>query len=298
MNKKRRADLIRLLAVAIVIFAVIYFYFNAFVPRLIPRPMRIGIIQQPVTLLILGTDLNFDAVSNKEIFNVNTRTDTIMLVRFDPIADKIKIISIPRDTYVNIPGYGYSKINAAHVYGGVPLTRQTISELLGRQKIDYYLEIQPEIVIELVNLLGGLKINVEKEMRYVDHAQHLNINLKPGLQKLSGQQAQDYIRFRHDAAGDLGRIERQQKFFAALTQALLSPPNLVKSPMILMATLKNVKTDLPAGLLFRLANYCRFISLDNIVHQTVPGTPTTVPGAGSIILPDKYQLQEMLKTIF
>ncbi|MBI5400138.1 LCP family protein [Candidatus Saganbacteria bacterium] len=293
MKRGHKPDFIRLLALVIVALAIIFFYLNAFIPRLIPKFTRFGIIRQPVTLLILGTDVDFDMVTKKEIGDINTRTDTIMVARFNPINNKIKLLSIPRDTYVNIPGFGFSKINAAHVYGGPNLTKQTVSELLNRP-IDHYIEIQPEVVIELVDLLGGVNIEVEKDMSYVDRAQKLDINLRQGKQKLSGKLAHDYIRFRHDAMGDLGRVERQQKFLTALTRTLLRPANIIKSPLLLGAILKHVKTDLSPGLLFRLINYCRFIPLDKIAAQTAPGIPTTVPGAGSIIIPDKSALQKLV----
>ncbi|MDD5593796.1 MAG: LCP family protein, partial [Candidatus Margulisbacteria bacterium] len=212
--KKIKVDLIRLLAILIIITGIIYLDANLFFPRTVPGFLRIGIMRRPANILILGTDLNFSAETRKEVV-ADGRTDSIILMRIDPVRYRIVLLSIPRDSFVNIPGFGYNKINAANVLGGVALTKKTVSELTG-VGVDYYVKLNPAAVTDLVNLLGGINIFVERDMYYVDRAQNLFINLKHGWHKLSGLEAQDYMRFRHDAAGDIGRVERQQKFIQTL----------------------------------------------------------------------------------
>ncbi|MFH1347966.1 MAG: LCP family protein, partial [Candidatus Margulisiibacteriota bacterium] len=166
MKKKNKVkiDLTRILAIFIVILAVVYFYINSFAPQLIPKSLRIGVARKPINVLILGTDITFDSRTRKPIPDIDGRTDTIVLARIDPIHSKINLLSIPRDTYANIPGFGRQKINAAHVYGGTALTKQTIAQLI-KQPVDYYIEITPPAVTKMVDLLGGVTIDVEKDMR-------------------------------------------------------------------------------------------------------------------------------------
>lgn len=293
----RKIDSIRLSASIVIIFAIVYFYLNLFSPSRIPRFLRVGTLRKPITLLILGTDITYDAVSRKPIPGLEGRTDSILLAHVDPIRYKIKILSIPRDTYANIPGYGHQKINAAHAYGGINLTKQTISDLTNT-KIDYYLEFNPSFIKKLVDLLGGVSLYVEKDMSYVDHAQNLNINLKQGWQKLSGKQAHGYIRFRYDAEGDWGRMRRQQQFLKALSQALVKPTNIAKLPFTIFSVLKEVKTDLPLPYAIRLANSVRMLTAKDIKTDTSTGEETSLPGAGSVIIPNQDILRSKVKDLF
>ncbi|HVN67885.1 MAG TPA: LCP family protein, partial [Candidatus Sulfotelmatobacter sp.] len=258
---------------------------------------RIGITRKPTTILLVGTDLNFSADSGKALQGSDGRTDTILLLRIDPVSYRVNALSIPRDSFVNVPGYGYQKINAAHVFGGIALTERTIEELTGKH-IDYYLEINPYEVIKLIDLLGGIDLYVEKDMYYVDNAQHLNINLKQGRQKLSGLQAQDYLRFRHDAAGDLGRIERQQKLLRTLMVALAQPANILKAPVALKIALGSIKTDLSFANIIRLANFARLLAPDEIRSFTPSAESGTSPYAGSILYLNRASLDEILKDRF
>src|SRR5690606_13458695 len=122
------------------------------------------------------------------------RTDTIILATIDKAEGSIHAVAIPRDTRVRIPGRsGYDRINAAHAYGGPKLAVRTVEELLGIE-IDYYVRIDYEGFETIIDTLGGVVIDVERPMRYVDRAQGLDIDLKPGVQLLNGKQALDYVR--------------------------------------------------------------------------------------------------------
>lgn len=299
MNERRKKlDQARLLAIFVVFLSVVYFNLNVFTPFLIPKIFRFGVIRQPLNVLIVGTDLRFDG-NNRPIMDGNGRTDTILLVKFDPINSRINILSIPRDTYTLIQGYGMTKINAAHVYGGIPLAEQTVTELTGIH-IEHYLEVSPKVLIDLVDLIGGIQIEVEKDMYYTDRAQNLFIDLKKGWQKLDGKKAHEYIRFRHDAEGDIGRIARQQIFMRALTQALLKPSNLPKAPFAILKALSEIKTDLSIPQFVRIVNWARALGPVSLKTITIPGEATTLdlPGAGSVWLPNKTGLQDAVKELF
>src|SRR3990167_10819327 len=108
-------------------------------------------------------------------------------------------------------------------------------------------------------------------MYYVDRAQNLHINLKQGRHKLSGKEAAGYLRFRHDVFGDIGRIERQQKFLQTLFKSFARPTNLLKAPIALKIATRHIKTDLPPLKLMRLLNFTRLLSGGDIQAFTAAG---------------------------
>ena len=295
--KSNRVDFARILAVSTIILAIVYFYFNIFYPRLIPKSLKIGIIRRPLNILILGTDTNFDAVTLKPMPNAQGRADTILLAHIDPIKWQINVLSIPRDTYTFIPGVGMNKINCANAYGGAALAKQTVSILM-QKKIDYYIEIRPSAVTKMVDLLGGVYLFVDKDMYYVDHAQNLNINLKKGWQKLNGKKAHDYIRYRNDIYGDIGRIGRHQIFLKALLQALIRPSNLVKAPFIIKTVLQEIDTDLPLSKTIRILNLSRSFSANNIRTTMVSGEAFYLKDAGAVWLPDSFSIKNTADQLF
>jgi LCP family protein required for cell wall assembly len=296
-KKKRKIDILRLSAILVILIAIVYFYLNILSPRLIPKSIRIATIREPINILIVGTDTTFSAETHKPLPNLKGRADTILIAHFNPIDSKISVLSIPRDTYAPIPGHDAQKINAANAYGGISLMKQTVEELIG-QKIDYYIEIKPAAIAKFVDLLGGVYVNVEKNMYYSDAAQNLNINLKKGRQKLSGKQAHDYIRFRHDFRGDIGRIERQQAFLKALINTIINPTNIVKAPLILESALKETESDIPPQLIARIFNLCRIISFDNVTTAIISGEVSYVENIGSVWFPDQSAISEQIDEFF
>src|SRR3989339_840034 len=121
----------RLLALFTLIGGIVYFYLTVFTPHLVPVFLRIGSVRVPTNILILGIDMNYDRFTGQRIVDMNGRTDTIIIARIDPVGYKLKLLSIPRDTVVDIPGYGPPKINAANVYGGTDLVKETIYKMTG-----------------------------------------------------------------------------------------------------------------------------------------------------------------------
>lgn len=148
------------------------------------------------------------------------RADSIMLVSLDPSKNTISILSVPRDTYVEIPGRGMSKINHAHAYGGTALLKQTVSTFFD-VPIHHVVKFSLKGIHDYVDEIGGVGIYIPKDMNYEDRNAGLTIALKKGYATLDGDKAVQFLRFRHDRAGDIGRIERQQQFFYALAKEVL-----------------------------------------------------------------------------
>jgi LCP family protein required for cell wall assembly len=171
------------------------------------------------------------------------RSDSINLVHIDFSNNRIGILSIPRDTLVDIPGYGQDKINHAHTYGGPELSCATASNFL-KIPVYYYVEVNFPMFVELVDRIGGVTLDIEKPLYYDDYAANLHVHLNPGIQRLSGYETMGYVRFRHDSSSDWGRIDRQQKFFEALAKELMQPSNLARFPYILYSVSSNIRTNL------------------------------------------------------
>lgn len=217
-------------------------------------------------ILVLGID---DAFGH--------RSDTIMVLHTDPTQKEASLISIPRDTLAVLPGRGLDKINHAYAYGGVELARKTVEDLL-EIEIPHYILVSLAGVINLIDELGGVPINVEKKMYYIDHAGGLYIDLKPGFQRLSGKESMGYIRYRLDG-GDFSRIERQQKFLQALANEMFKRDNLLRSPKLFLSLLAYIESDLNSKQTLGLSMGLRSAYELGRVHlATLPGTDMMVDG--------------------
>lgn len=204
------------------------------------------------------------------------RSDTILFVTVDIDDKNMRVVALPRDTRVQIPRHGYQKLNHAYAYGGVDLTKSTIEQYLD-QPILYYFVVDYNSFPSLVNALGGVEIDVQKRMKYVDKAGGVNINIQPGLQTLDGENALNFVRFRMDALGDIGRIQRQQQFMKAMLKKAYDPRNLIKIPEIASEVLKLIKTDMQPTLAVQLAGFVQNeIGRERIFFSTLPGKPVTM----------------------
>jgi LCP family protein required for cell wall assembly len=202
-------------------------------------------LARPINVLVLGIDktghLHKTRFSASEGLGGNS--DTMLLARIDPSTHQVTVLSIPRDTQVQIAGR-LAKINDANAKGGIALAGQTVSQLLGSTPIDRYLRVDSRGFIELVDALGGVEVTIPKAMNYEDHTQKLSIHFQPGTQVLNGQHLEEYVRFRHDQLGDIGRVQRQQAVLKSLSSQVLQPWTLLKAPQLLAVIQKNVDTDL------------------------------------------------------
>ncbi len=231
-------------------------------------------LEQPLNILVMGVDSNG---KNTERF-VGTRSDSMILVSLDPQKQKVGVISIPRDSRVQLAnGRGTDKINSAHALGGPQLAIDTVSQYLNIP-IDKYLVVDATGLKEILESLGSVDVVVEKKMSYTDHTAKLFVNLEPGPQTLNAKQAEQYIRFRHDAKGDIGRIERQQWFARQLLNKLAQPEMLVKLPGLLDTIHQCVITNLTVDEMVRLFGFACHLHTKQIDMATLPGVPGSVNG--------------------
>lgn len=206
-------------------------------------------------------------------------SDTILVVAVDLDNKIVRGISIPRDTRIEIADKGFQKINAAYSIGGSELATEAAQAVLGVD-IDYYVQTDIAGLKNIVDLIGGVGIEVEKNMRYTDRRGGLYINLKKGYRHLDGDKALQYVRFRHDALGDITRIQRQQKFLRAIARHMLEPKNIMRAPGIVSEIYEKgyVHTNLNLKDLKSLIELARDIPPDQMEMETVPGAPENISG--------------------
>ncbi|WP_347276018.1 LCP family protein [Leptolyngbya sp. FACHB-321] len=227
-------------------------------------------VGRSVNILVMGIDRVPQAkAGSKELFN--GRSDTMLLLRVDPTDDSVKLLSIPRDTQVSIPTVGVTKVNDANVRGGSELAARTVSGLLNGISIDRYVRVDTAAFRELVDLLGGVEVYVPEKMSYVDQTQKLKIDLSPGLQTLNGDQAEQFARFRQDAYGDIGRVQRQQTLLKALLKRLTNPLVLPRLPGLVSAMQKYIDTNLSLEEMIALTSAGRKLSQGNFKMVMLPG---------------------------
>ena len=209
-------------------------------------------------------------------------TDTILLAAYDVPNQKLNVMSIPRDTMVNVP-WDIKRINSVYnFYGGdekgIKALYQEISQLVGFVP-DYEVVVEWKAVGELVDALGGVWFDVPRNMNYDDPVQDLHIHISKGWQKLNGEQAMGVIRYRHDndmrygyANGDLGRIETQQAFLKAVVEQCLQIQNVARINELAKVFTENVSTDLTINNLAWFAQEAIFggLRMENVNFHTMP----------------------------
>lgn len=241
-------------------------------------------LQDPVNILVMGIDRVPDSDKNPET-RFSGRSDTMLLVRFQPEDHSLKILSIPRDSRVRLPNGSYDKINSANAIGGVPYTKQVIQENLEGINIDKHIRVTTNAFKDLVDLIGGVEVYVPIDMQYTDKTQGLYIDLKEGKQTLNGDQAEQFARFRYDNLGDIGRVQRQQILLKALREKLQSPQAIFKIPQAIKLLQQEIDTDLTQSEILSLSAYG--LSLDKQdIHMVM------LPGRASY--PNEYRLSYWL----
>lgn len=238
-----------------------------------------------LNVLLLGVD---------QRDNEPARADTIILASVHLKDKAVHLLSLPRDTRVAIPEKDVTrKINYAHAVGGAELTVKTVEKFLD-VPVHYYVETNFQGFSKMIDALGGVTINVGNRMYYPDEG----IDLYAGLQKLNGDDALSYVRWRSDGRGDIGRIERQQKFFRALADQAMSFSTVWKIPELLDELNEYVETDMSIKNMLILAN--KFKDIDEIKLETtmVPGRPDEVNYGGSYWIADEKALAKIMKNIY
>ncbi len=197
------------------------------------------------------------------------RADAIAFVTIDIDRRIVRVMSIPRDTRVQLPK-GWDKINHAYAYGGLDMLRETIVNFLGLP-VNYYVLVNYDSFPSIIDLIGGVDINVERRMVYNDNAGKLHINIPRGFQRLDGKTALHYVRFRHDALGDIGRVKRQQEFIKAVLKKLQTPSMIPKIPELAQKAIEMVNSDMTPAQALQLASYLADLPGENLKFFTLPG---------------------------
>jgi LCP family protein required for cell wall assembly len=248
--------------------------------------------KERVNILLLGIDRR-DLRPDEQ-----PRSDSMILVSIDPVGKTYDLFSILRDTYVEIPGYGSSRINAALAEGGPELAMETVSGFVGLP-VDRYVITDFEGFKHLIDAVGGVEIDVEKNMRYRDPSDKglYDINLKKGLQRLDGDKALQYVRFRHDAMSDYTRTERQRKLLAALAEQLQKGTTLLQLPAILDSVRPYVQTNMSSGDMLKLSALALQLKSEQAGQYQLPpmGAFRESNRGGSVLLPDRDQVKKYVQ---
>ncbi|MDY7013935.1 MAG: LCP family protein, partial [Cyanobacteriota bacterium] len=227
-------------------------------------------LERPINILVMGIDRVPDAPPGSQA-SFDGHSDTMLLLRFDPTRQTLNLLSIPRDTQASIPGAGTTKINDANVLGGSQLAVEVVSETLNDISIDRYVRVTNDAFRQLVDLVGGIEVDVPYAMDYTDVTQRLEIHLKPGRQILDGDRAEQFARFRMDRNGDIGRVQRQQILLKALRSRLQSPAMIPRLPQAARAMQQYVDTDLSWEEMLALVGFSVGLEKENIQMVMLPG---------------------------
>lgn len=234
-------------------------------------------LTRPVNILILGTKVltsdvgrytdGFDARVN----SFDGLSDTMLLVRFDPDRKAVTVLSMPRDTRVELAKHGAIKINSTNQRGGAVLAAKAVTKLLDGVTIDRYVRVNVQGAEKLIDALGGVEIYVPKDMKYTDQTQHLYIDLKKGWQRLNGEQAVQFMLFRQDALGDIGRVQRQQLLMRALVEQAASLQTVRRVPKILDVIESHLDTNLSVEEMLALSAFAAQTDRDKVQMLMLPG---------------------------
>ncbi|PHV71292.1 hypothetical protein CS063_06265 [Sporanaerobium hydrogeniformans] len=241
------------------------------------------------------------------------RTDVIIVVNFNSKTNKIKVVSVPRDTKVvwseeqraalkEDKGYTQyvSKINEMTAYGGMKNIRKyTMNELeniLGIT-IDNYAVVNLEAFRKIVDTIGGVEVDVPSRMQYSDPYQNLYIDLQPGVQLLRGDKAEQLVRFRSYPRGDEDRIVVQQLFLQSFAEKIMSPQTLTKLPQFINILIKDLTTDVSLPQIMDYYPYLQNFNIDNLAFATLPGEGRMENGVSYFFI-DTVKLPEFIENIF
>ena len=311
-RKKRRRKRI-LLSIFTILLLLIFgsgIYVYSFISGLKTNTLGNGVepasSSEPINILVLGMDVgDTDNQTNKAI----RRSDTIMVFNYNPNTKKAHIVSIPRDTLIEVDGYldtgeyqRYWKINAAYALGGEEEIITHVESLLDIS-INYVVEIDYNAFRSVVDAIGGVEMTIEQDMYYDDEEQDLHINFTAGeTVLLDGEKAEEFFRWRQNndgtglANGDLDRIKNQQLFISKLLDKAMRPSIVFKAPKILKAIGDNVDTNIPANKLISLGLKVLRLNSSDIIMTTLQGEPEDIYGQSYIVAYKDYN-RELINSL-
>lgn len=250
-------------------------------------------VKEPVNILLLGVDAG--DYNNKTSHNPK-RSDTMILVRYNPDDNKVYMLSLPRDTRVTINGHK-EKLNAAHSIGGVPLAIETIEKMLGL-KINYYAKVDYSGFRSCIDAIGGIDMEIPYNMDY--DAYGINIHFKKGeFVHMDGKKAEEFVRWRKNndgggyAMGDLGRVATQQQFILKIIEKMKTPAGILKIPSLIETASKYVTTNMNAATMIKYMFKLRSIDASQINNKVLEGEPKYIGGVSYFIY-NKEKNQEYL----
>ncbi|KQL53842.1 transcriptional regulator [Heyndrickxia shackletonii] len=251
--------------------------------------------EKPINFLLLGIDTREGEQS---------RTDSIIVSQYDAQNRSIKLASIMRDSFVKIPGYNrvYNKLNHAYYVGGEDLLKKTIERNFGIQ-IDHVITIDFKGFVKVIDTIApeGIKVDLNQAI-----IKDMALNVPPGEHNLHGEELLKYVRFRHDARSDFGRVDRQQEVLLKMKDKFQKEMNTLdgfaKIPSLLDSSIKYIHTDLKTNEILTLASTIFLQRIDNLDTMRIPVkngfTNRNVPYAGAVLQLDYKKNIKALNQFF
>lgn len=265
--------------------------------------------------LLLGH--NKETVENLETLRIlvmgesTGMSDTIIACSYNPKTQNVSMLSIPRDTYVTNGNYKYSaynKINSLYSGGKTPeKTVQAVNEITGLD-INYYILVDTEALVKLVNLIGGVYFDVPTDMNYDDDGQDLHIHLTKGYQNLTGEQVEQVVRFRHNNDGtsyppeygdeDYGRMKTQRNLIIEIAKQTIQLKNITEIKNILNIMKEDVKTNVNFNSIIDYVPYAVNIDMNTIKTCQLPGISENRKGYGWFFYYDEEKTKKLVDELF
>lgn len=292
-KKIRKALLIAVSVYLVVLFLSVILFFTGLKDKGNASASTPG-LTEPVNILVLGMDIG--SVSDQDNESIK-RTDTMMVINYNPDTRNTQIVSIPRDTLVTENGKNY-KANAAYVKGGAAKAKKVVENILSIN-INYVVNIDYTAFRDFIDSIGGVKMQINRDMIYDDDSQNLHINFKKGTTvNLNGQKAEEFFRWRKNndgtgfENGDIDRIQNQHDFIQQVEKKIKSPFIIFRTPFILTKLGSDIDTNMSAVSIIydgiRIA-----MSKGTFNMTTLQGTPKTIGGQSYYII-DKNSNKDLL----
>jgi polyisoprenyl-teichoic acid--peptidoglycan teichoic acid transferase len=246
------------------------------------RPNAVDISEDPVSILLMGVDKRQ---------HDSGRSDTLMVMTINPKEKSVQMMNIPRDTYVEIPGHGYDKINHAYAYGGTDLTIRTVEDFLDIP-IDHYAKVNMEGFRRIVDELGGVTVHVPFTFEFRGEL------YEKGKMTLNGDEALGFAQMRKaDPRGDFGRNDRQQQVIKGILEKGTSVYAIPKLDNILKHVGENVVTDISPIEMIQLQRIYSEMDRKQMESIHINGTDRTIGGIYYFVVDpqEKQRIQHELK---
>ncbi|MFH1074633.1 MAG: LCP family protein [Candidatus Firestonebacteria bacterium] len=248
-------------------------------------------LEQDVNILLMGVDSSDPYTRH---------SDTMIIVHFEIKAKKITFVSIPRDTKVTYRGKA-RKINSVYVlnynegkYAKANMEMLKVAEVVIKDKVKYYAQVDYDGVKNIVNYFGGVRVNIADRMYYKDNADGLLIDFQPGPQSLNGSDSVKYLRFRKDIKADIGRMERQQKFMFILASTIMKKLKIGNITGVYSAVSKSLNTNFPLDRAVYLYTVFKGYDLHTSSKMILPGDPV-YEGRIAYWKPDSKKIKEIFR---